>query len=64
MSPAKRLITIDIAPATETHCGECPHARVRTCDVFGMRTYADQWDAKTSEWRRMPECIAAEGKRE
>lgn len=60
----KRLITIDIA-ATETHCGECRFADGREhCDVFKRRVLVYDFERGCEELRRLPECIAAEGKRE
>lgn len=54
-----RVIRLQIA-ATETHCNVCEHANGRRCDVFGARVMSQDWDEKTSTWKRLPECIAAE----
>jgi len=58
MSPAKRLITIDIAPATDTHCGGCPCVddRQEACGAFRKTPKVDNWGG----FLRLPECIAAE----
>ena len=55
---AKRLITIDISPATETHCGDCPCADplLEKCHAFNK----DQEWNEEGDFLRLPECIAAE----
>ena len=62
----KRLIMVDISPATDTHCGHGPkQCQNRSwfiplrCDVFPNRPLLP--DASL-EFRRLPECIAAEKK--
>ena len=57
--PMTIRIALPIAPATETHCGGCEHSRGRTCDIFGVRLMAEDWDPVRSEWKRSPACIKA-----
>ncbi len=59
----KRLITLDISPATATHCGEsgdlCGQAtKLGGCRAFGRKPLA--YDDTVNEYHRLPECIAAE----
>lgn len=67
----RRLITLDISPATATHCdthddSECPHydryefGGAGHCDVFGTGDNPPQWDNEHRAHKRLPECIAAE----
>lgn len=60
----KRLIVLDISPATETHCGlcgggRCPGANSKhdKCRRFRLPL---TWDGMYGEYLRLPECIAAE----
>jgi hypothetical protein len=54
-----RTIRLQIA-ATETHCetedDQCVHLRGISCAVFNLPI----WDNHTENYRRLPECIAAE----
>ncbi len=60
----KRLITLDISPATATHCGngygQCEHLDVgyQRCDAFPRGEM--KFDTDVCSWKRLPECIAAE----
>ena len=62
----KRLITLDIAPATATHCGlggsqgrPCSQATTRgRCRAFGRQVLGV--DLEANEYLRLPECLAAE----
>lgn len=57
-----RMIRLNIAPATETHCGDGVHTcplitlDVDYCQAFGSLGY----DTAAKEYRRLPACIAAE----
>ena len=60
-----RHIRLDIAPATATHCGNggqqkrdfCGQLHIWTCRAFKKTL---DHDAKTHEFKRLPECLAAE----
>jgi len=63
----RRLITLDISPATATHCGEgglqnadpCQYASKKDkCKAFGKKPL--KYDKDADELMRLPECIAAE----
>lgn len=61
----KRPITIDISPATETHCGDvgrfCPQlSPLCQCRLFGWNIL--KRDEGRAEYKRLPECLAAEQK--
>lgn len=62
----KRLIAIDISPATATHCGDgrrrCDKldAGWPRCDAFPRSKQDPQLDHDGLEYKRLPECIAAE----
>lgn len=59
----KRLITLDISPATATHCtsrdGVCDYYihEAEHCIAFGDEV---EHDKETGYRKRLPECIAAE----
>ena len=59
-----RRIALVIAPATKTHCGDendrrCAALRPATgeCGSLGLPLF---WDSKQLEYKRRPECLAAE----
>lgn len=64
----KRQITLDISPATATHCGDgrgrCDKldAGYQCCDAFPRRRHDPEFDHDMIEYKRIPECLAAEQK--
>ena len=63
---SRRIIFLDIFPATETHCappdahvlnpnGRCPKMRVGS-----ESAWCSQFDAPILKWKRLHACLAAE----
>jgi len=59
-----RHIRLDIAPATATHCGEVGDLACQFTDCWGKcRAFGRKslpYDESADQFRRLPECIAAE----
>ena len=67
MTATKRRIALDIV-ATDTHCGarmeRCRHADATWPKCVAFEDSELELDLSEMQFKRLPKCIAAEGKRE